>query len=66
MQEMRKIGESSREKFMGMMTDEQKAQMEQMGGSQEERVRNMMRGMMGGGGDRGGRGGDRGGGRGGR
>jgi ribosomal protein L29 len=63
MQEMRKIGESSREKFMGMMTDEQKAQMEQMGGSQEERVRNMMRGMMGGGGDRGGRGGgDRGGG----
>jgi hypothetical protein len=41
---------------MGMMTDEQKAQMEQMGGSQEERVRNMMRGMMGGrGGGRGGR-----------
>jgi hypothetical protein len=68
MQKMREIGESSREKFMGLMTAEQRAQMEQMGGSQEERVRNMMRGMMGGrgGGDRGGRGGDRGGGRGGR
>ena len=59
MQKMREIGESSREKFMELMTDEQRAQMEQMGGSQEERVRNMMRGMMGGrgGGDRGGRGG---------
>ena len=68
MEQMREIGNSSREKFMELMTDEQKAQMEQMGGSQEERVRNMMRGMMGGrgGGDRGGRGGDRGGGRGGR
>ena len=56
MEKMREIGNSSREKFMGMMTDEQKAQMEQMGGSQEERVRNMMRGMMGGrGGGRGGR-----------
>ena len=63
MEKMREIGNSSREKFMGMMTDEQKAQMEQMGGSQEERVRNMMRGMMGG---RGGGGDGRGGGRGGR
>ena len=57
MEKMREIGNSSREKFMELMTDEQKAQMEQMGGSQEERVRNMMRGMMGGGrggGDRGG------------
>ena len=62
MEQMREIGNSSREKFMELMTDEQKAQMEQMGGSMEERVRNMMRGMMGGrGGDRGGRGGDRGG-----
>ena len=59
MEQMREIGNSSREKFMELMTDEQKAQMEQMGGSMEERVRNMMRGMMGGrgGGDRGGRGG---------
>ena len=63
MEKMREIGNSSRGKFMGMMTDEQKAQMEQMGGSQEERVRNMMRGMMGG---RGGGGDGRGGGRGGR
>jgi len=63
MEKMREIGNSSREKFMELMTDEQKAQMEQMGGSQEERVRNMMRGMMGG---RGGGGDGRGGGRGGR
>ena len=55
------------------MTDEQRAQMEQMGGDQGDRIRMMMRGMGGGdrggrtGGDRGGRpGGDRGGGRGGR
>lgn len=69
MQKMREIGEESREKFMGLMTDEQRAQMEQMGGDQSERIRMMMRGMGGGGrpgGDRGGRGGDRGGGRGGR
>lgn len=57
-QKMREIFSSGSEKFMGLMTDEQKAQLEQMGGDQGDRIRMMMRGM---GGDRGGRGGDRGG-----
>jgi Spy/CpxP family protein refolding chaperone len=70
-QKMREIFSGSQEKFMELMTDDQKAQIEQMGGDQGDRIRMMMR--MGGGdrggrtgGDRGGRGGDRGGGRGGR
>jgi hypothetical protein len=64
-EKMREIFSGVQEKFMGLMNDEQKAQLEQMGGDQGDRIRMMMRGM--GGGDRGGRpGGDRGGGRGGR
>ncbi len=57
-QKMREIWSSGSEKFMGLMTDEQKVQLEQMGGDQGDRIRMMMRGI---GGDRGGRGGDRGG-----
>ncbi|MBC8325586.1 MAG: hypothetical protein H8E27_08170 [Verrucomicrobia subdivision 3 bacterium] len=69
---IREIFTGGAEKFMGLMTDEQKAQLEQMGGDQGDRIRMMMRGFGGdrggwggggGGGDRGGRtfGGDRGG-----
>ena len=59
-EKMREIFSGAQEKFMELMSDEQKAQLEQMGGDQGDRIRMMMRGM--GGGDRGGRpGGDRGG-----
>jgi hypothetical protein len=57
-QKMREIFSGTAEKFMGLMNDDQKAQLEQMEGDQGDRIRMMMRGM---GGDRGGRGGDRGG-----
>jgi hypothetical protein len=47
---------------MGLMSDDQKTQLEQMGGDQGDRIRLMMRSFGGdrggwGGGDRGGRGG---------
>lgn len=58
-QKMREIFSSSSEKFMGLMSDDQKAQIEQMGGDQGDRIRMMMRSL---GGDRGGRGDGRGGG----
>jgi hypothetical protein len=60
-EKMREIFSGAAEKFTELMTDDQKAQLEQMGGDQGDRIRMMMRGL--GGGDRGGRtgGGDRGG-----
>jgi Spy/CpxP family protein refolding chaperone len=59
---MREIFTGSAEKFMGLMSDDQKTQLEQMGGDQGDRIRLMMRSFGGdrggwGGGDRGGRGG---------
>lgn len=59
-EKMRAVFAETSEKFMGMLSDDQRAQIEQMGGDQGDRIRMMMRSL--GGGDRGGRGGgDRGG-----